>query len=83
VRATANPGSRSLRDDSQKGNVNCKGRSRFPEGMTERKAKATAKCRDLSTARFGRDDGLNGLEVVVGAEVADYLGGVAVLGIYG
>ena len=37
--------SRSLRDDSQKSKDkrNGKGRSRFPEGMTERKARAKAK----------------------------------------
>jgi hypothetical protein len=34
---------KSLRDGSQKSKSNDKGRSRFPEGMTERKAKATAK----------------------------------------
>jgi len=35
--------SRSLRDDSQKGKSKGKRRSRFPEGMTERKARAKAK----------------------------------------
>jgi hypothetical protein len=43
----------------------CKSRSRFPEGMTERKARAKAEAkaeyRGLSTAlRFGRDDAVVG-----------------------
>jgi hypothetical protein len=41
-------------DDDSKG----KGRSRFPEGMTERKAKATAKATtNAGVLRFAQDDG--------------------------
>jgi len=53
--------SRSLRDDSQKGKSESKRRSRFPEGMTERKARAKAECMDVSAAlRSGLDDGVVG-----------------------
>ena len=66
--------SATLRNDSQKSKS--KNNSRFQEGITERKARAMAKAR-RSTERDPE------LEVVVGAEVADYVGGVAMLGIYG
>jgi len=56
------------------GNGNCNGkrRSRFPEGMTERKARAKAECMDLSTAlRSGRDDAVVG-RVVDGRKAGRY-----------
>jgi hypothetical protein len=65
--------------------------------MTERKATArtTARAKQKKKQIPGGNDrkkgngnscsetNISGLEVVVEAEVADYLGGVAVLGVYG
>jgi hypothetical protein len=39
--------SRSLQDDSQKNKGNGKGISRFPEGMTERKARANEEAAEI------------------------------------
>jgi len=57
-------------------------RSRFLAalGMTARKTRATANTGVLHCVQD--DVSWDGLKVVVGAEVSDYFGGVAVLGIY-